>query len=486
MFSLLSEDPKNALVRDRLMRLLDEIRSLKLSTREEYQAEVFSRVNRVLGLGNSMQALAAITAEGPAVVGDLTLNLLRLNQDATDIAGEILHIEDSAAQLYNLAVASQNSLRQQIRERLYASDSRRFIEAFIYDRNLSDVGATIDFNAGVASLPLVEETELKPDISVGPNSDGNIVVGTDALLDGNIETALVFNGTKLELTLSFSSPEIINRLRLELDDYEGLEVTAFTSSPDGTLVEDVLADMAVPSIAINGTYGKYSGDVILDFPPRHAKRVKLVIEDRVGSARIALRSLSVFRRSYQASGELVSKPISSPSGSCVLSVDDLVEDGLTQVTLQVSDDGVHFSNVVPGVVTLPSPFWFKALFERSNRAFEQQQVPLDPAPASVYGLRRSSAVPLGAAVIERTLVLENVNGPVRFRETPLPKSLSVQEGAALLGAGDYAFNEGVLSFPVAKALVTVTYQTSAFGPAALATRKDYYTPLLYQVKFEKV
>jgi len=151
MFSNLIDQPQNQLLRARLDRLVDAVRQLRLPTREEYQAAVYSQVNAVLSLQNGMTPLFPITAEGPAVVGDLVNNFNVLSQDATDIASELLSTEDSAGRLLNLAASSQNALRQQIREAIFASSNGRFVEAFIHGRNLGDYSVSLDFNAGLAT-----------------------------------------------------------------------------------------------------------------------------------------------------------------------------------------------------------------------------------------------------------------------------------------------------------------------------------------------
>lgn len=495
MYSLLRDDPENELLRDRLGRLLGDIRTLQLSTREEYQAEVFSRVNGILALGNHMRPLLPVTAEGPATVGDVTENFARLNQDAIDIASQMQRVETSAAQLYNLAAASQNALRQQIREALYASTARRFVEAFLHGRQLATSSVTVDFNAGVAMLPLVNEAVVTPTMTIGVNSDGTVVTGPEALSDGRIETALVFDGTRLELILTFDKPEIINRLAFELNDYQGLEVTTLTSSPDGSVFEDVLADLGVFSLLLNATTGKYSGDVIVDFPPRHATQVRLVIEDRVDVARIALRALTVSRRQYQDTGTLVTNPIYlAPSAAYRFSTTELDFDPFATIIHQISTDGVHFRSVAPGDVVVASPFWYKALLQRNPQAFDSESVALagtgDLRQTEHYSLRRSSTVPMGAGIMERTLVLENITGPVQLRDVPLPTTFRVQVGSTYLDPDQYTFSGGILSFPPPAApatsipLVTVTYQTSALGAAAVAARQAFYTPLLSDVRFE--
>ena len=89
MFNSLLLDSNDSVIADRLSRLQDSLRGLTLSTREEYQAAVYSMVNTVLNLGDNMQTLTQIRSK-PAIVGDLSQNLTLLNQDSNDIAAEIL------------------------------------------------------------------------------------------------------------------------------------------------------------------------------------------------------------------------------------------------------------------------------------------------------------------------------------------------------------------------------------------------------------
>jgi hypothetical protein len=494
MFSSIFDDPKNEFLRDRLARLSDEISRLELSTREEFLAEIYSRVNRVLAMGTAMQPLVPVTAEGPAKIGDLVDNFTRLNQDGSDIAGHLLRMEDVAASLYNLAATTQNNIRQTVRSRAFASDELRYIEGFVNLNNL-EAGASemVDVNAGIATLPLVQENKLEPVISIGDNSIGEEVVGVDALTDDRIETALQWKGTKLELILTFPKAEIVNRIKLEMDDYQGLEITEFTTSPDGSLVEDVLADVGERSIHLNGISSKYSGDAILDFNPRHCKVLRLVLEDRVDIENIALRSLSVFSRRYQSTGTLASAKINAPSGTILFTTEQLTKSPLTSISHQISYNGVNYSAIVPGsTIPLTSvPFWYRAIFERYSSRFEDASTPVaptnaDPLSNPSYVMVTSNSIPLGGGILERTLHFQTIDGPVPFRESPLPGTLKIQEGSVLLGDNDYAFNNNVLSFADPRGNITVTYQTSSLGQAAISERREFYTPLLKQVVFKKV
>lgn len=493
MFNSVSDDPKNELLQDRLARLADQVRLLELSTREEYQAEVYSRVNAILAMGVGMTPLFPITAEGPAVLGDLIENLSRLNKDGADIAGLILRIEDTAASLYNLAASSQNSLRQQIRELALASNLRRYVEPFVNTQRLDSFTASIDQDAGVAALPLTDETEIVPDtIIVGQNSIGTQTSGAENLTDDRIETAMVWAGEQLELIIRFAKPEIINRLKIEMDDYQGLEIVTLETSPDGTAVEDILAGLGVTGLHLNGIQSKYSGDFILDFDPRHAQSVRIVFQDRVDVANIALRSLQFYRRRYSAAGRLVTTKIDAPTGTVVFTTDQRTTSPLTSITHQISYNGVHFQVIQPGdKITLKSnPFWYGAVLERSSSRFNDAGSPVEPTTADPlastdFVLAQSNFVPLGNGVIERTLYFSSVTGPILLRETPLQNTLVVQEGSVQLDTADYAFAGNILSFDGDRGGITVTYQTSALGPTAIKQREEYYTPLLFQAQFEK-
>jgi hypothetical protein len=493
MFSSIFDDPKNELLRNRLERLADEIAALDLPTREEFLAEVYSRVNQILAIGTDMRPLFPVTAEGPAVLGDIIENFDRLNQDGGDVAGFLLRIEDLAARLYNLAASSQNSLRQQIRERAFAPDDRRYIEAFIHTRNLDVAAAMIDANAGLASLPLAEEVELKPTIVIGDGSIGTQVVGVEALTDSRIETALIWEGSLLELLISFDEPEIVNRLTIAMDDYQGLEIVSLTTSSDGSQTDDILEDLEVSSIHLNGLQSKYSGDIILDFPPRHCKTIRMVIEDRVDVANIALRELSVFSRRYGNTGTVTSKKITGPSGDLTFSTTQLTVPPLTSITHQISYNNASYQALNPGTTFTPTslPFWYRAVLERSSSRFDDAGSPVvltnaDPLESTNYVLNTSNSIPLGGGVLERTLNFATIDGPVAFRETPLPNTLQVQEGSVLLDPTTYTFTNNILSFDTSRGSITVSYQTSALGQAAIGQRKEYFTPLLYEVRFDKV
>jgi hypothetical protein len=490
MFNDQISDVNQTLVDARIARIKTTLRALSESTLEDYQVAVYSNVNAVLNLGNHMHPLTNISPEGPAAIGDLTDNLTSLNNDAMDIAQVLLATETSAAQLFNLAAATQNQLRQAIREVFYESDVCRYIEAFLNSQNIAaGASASIDYNSGQATLPMTNETILKPtSIVSGSNSDpAGTMTNLSALLDGSVESCMVFAGAFLELIVTFGTPAILNRIQLELDDYEGLELTTLTSSPDGIIFDDVLADLGETHQVLNGTSGKLSGDVILDFPPRYVSQLRLVINDRINVGRIALRSLTFSQRSYGTSADLTSTLIKAPLGSVQFSTDQDTWGAFTTLVHQISTNGVHFSVITPGlVITVSQPFYYKVSLQRVPGAFSDTSSPIaDPSQSTLYALTGSTSTDLGNGILQRTLVFSSISGPVTLRETPIPGTFQVSEGAAGLDSSNYSFSNGILSFPIEKYNISMTYQTSSLGLAALLEREGYYTPILREFCFEK-
>src|ERR1019366_7826115 len=232
-----------------------------------------SALNAVLSLGNNITPLFPVAREGPAIAGDLNDNFQILNQDAQAIIKQLLGTENDAETLFNLFASPPNNLRQTIREAVYTSGSRRYVEEFISNTKLGTCSAAVDFNAGVVSLPLVSETCLQPtsiDLGVACVGDPKKLVGTtDLLLDGLTETSMTWTGSRLELVFNFKTIQILNRFRIDLAGYQGLVVEEFSSSPDGVLREDLLAELPPSSRSLDGSSGKFSGDWIADFDPRH-------------------------------------------------------------------------------------------------------------------------------------------------------------------------------------------------------------------------
>jgi hypothetical protein len=440
---------------------------------------------------DAMQPLNQVRSR-PAVVGDLTQNLTSLNQDSNDIAAEMLRIEGNAGDLYNLAAASQNALRQLIRQAIYTSNQQLFVEPFISAAGLQPgYTATLDTNAGSASLPLSKQTQLTPVFTIGVNGTGTGVNAVSLLSSTTVGTSFQWLGPELELILSFASPATVNRLQIVLDTYDGLEITSLTSSPDGMVFNDVLASLNQPTLVMDATSGKCSGDVIIDFPPVIAQQMRIVISCRSGQPGFGLRSVAAFTRAYQSAATLVTNPIYLGAPQVDFSVSQLVSSPYTSITHQISADGVNFTTVKPGVLSVSSPFWYQVALGRSNSAFNQQGSSLLPilstaAANNPFTIVSQSTVPLANGMVEQTIVLSSVTGPVVFQDAPLAASLTIQVGSLYMAAANYTLAGSTLTFAANQSLVTITYQTSALGAAALASLKSYYSPLLFEARFQAI
>jgi hypothetical protein len=481
------------LLNARLAQAAASLRGTPVTTREDLLATVYSTLNAVLALGNNLTPLLPVAREGPAIAGDLNGNFRILNQDAQAIIKQLLGTENDAATLFNLFASTQNNLRQTIRQMIYTSGSRRYVEKFISNTKLGACTAAVDFNAGVVALPLVQEMFIQPDsIDFGVACVGTLGDGTtDLLLDGLTETSMTWVGSRLELVFNFNTIRILNRFRIDLAGYQGLIVEEFSSSPDGVIREDLLADLQPSSQSLDGSSGKFSGDWIADFDPRHCSQVRLIIADRVGRS-IALRNIQFSQRRVSASGQVQSQKITQPLGAVVFRAVQHTADKLTSVTHQVSTDNIHYQSVAPGqALTLDVPYWYRALLTRLDSNFDQAAAPVDMPGAdqglnSDYNLQNTATTDLGGGIIERTLNFSTITGPVQLEETPLEGTLVIFDGAVPMAAGLYTVINNKISFTGAQSGIMIRYQTSAFARAGLPARKDFYSPYLFEVRFERL
>src|ERR1035437_3466684 len=195
------------LLNARLAQAAASLRGTPVTTREDLLATVYSALNAVLSLGNNVTPLLPVAREGPAIAGDLNGNFQILNQDAQAIIKQLIGTENDAATLFNLFASTQNNLRQTIRQMIYTSGSRHYVEEFISNTKLGACTAAVDFNAGVVALPLVQELFIQPDsIDFGVACVGALGEGTtDLLLDGLTETSMTWTGSRLELVFNFNT-----------------------------------------------------------------------------------------------------------------------------------------------------------------------------------------------------------------------------------------------------------------------------------------
>jgi hypothetical protein len=488
------------IIQNRLARLQNVLRSFIAYTQVDYQAEVYSTVNKVLNLGNKMTPPFVFAKETPAIIGDITTNLGNLNNDGQDIAAEVSSIETTLAQFYNLTAGVQNTLRQSIREQIYRSIATEYIEAFVNDRQIqSGYTANFDFNAGVATTPLTSDTLTIPtDIIIGPSSIGtsNTSYNPMQLLNptNQVTNLVTWNGSQVELQISFSNPTAINRLIIHQDNYEGLEIVSLNSSPDGIFFDPIDAELFPSDLTLDAKSGKYSGDAIIDFNPRNVSVLKLVIADLIGQGFIALRGIETHQILYAEAGQFTTNPITTPTGIVTFNTSQRIYNQLTSILHQLSYDGVNFQVIQPGqVITLTSsPFWYRAQFSRIAAGFSGLASPLFTGnigtnPSVNYVLGNITSTNLNGGILQRNIIFTTVTGAIALNETPIPGTLSVYYGAVLQTSSAYTFTDDVLTLTsLPQSNVTLRYQTSTLGTAGLVSLENYFAPYLFSSSFERV
>lgn len=491
------------IILNRLARVGNALRSLVAYTQVDYQAAVYSAVNGVLNLGNQMTPPAFFAGETPAIIDDITTYLNNLNNDGQDIAAEIASIETQIAQYYNLSAGVQNSLRQTIREQVFASTSTQWIEDFVNAQQLQPGYTTnLDFNAGVATSTLTTEVVSNPtNIITGPSSESstataNLNYDANQLLNptGSVTNVVTWNGEQLELQLQFPTPTPINRLIIHQDNYEGLAITSLSSSPDGIFFDPIDAELFPTDLTLDAQSGKYSGDAIIDFSPRSVSVMKLVITDLIGQGFIALRGIETHLLTFAASGQFTSNPITTPTGIVNFQTSQRLYTGLTTIVHQLSYDGVNFQVITPGqtIILASSPFWYRAQLSRDTSAFTTAASPLsapngDPTVSPNYVLGQVTSTNLSSGVLQRNIAFTSVSGVIQLNESPVPGTLSVYFGSVLQPSTAYTFSNNILTLnSLPQNNVTVRYQTSTFGTAGLSGLQSYFSPYLFDATFENV
>jgi hypothetical protein len=488
------------IIQNRLARLQSVLRSYVAYTQVDYQAKVYSVVNQVLNLGNNMLPAFTIAGETPAIIGGIETNLQNLNNDAQDVAAELLDIENQLAQFFNLSAGIQNTLRQSLREQIYRSTNTEFIEDFVNDFQLqSGYTVSIDFNAGVATNTLVADKVMNPaSIITGPSSvsstsTANTSYNPMGLLNptNQVDNLVTWSGSTLELQLMYTTPTPINRLIIQQDNYQGLQISSLTSSPDGIYFDEIDAELFDSDLNLGAQSGKYSGDSIIDFNPRSISVLKIVFQDLIGQGFIALRGISTHQRQYNSSALFTTNPISVPTGTVLFNSSQRIYDQLTSITHQLSYDGAHFQVIQPNTeIALASiPFWYRAQLNTLPSGFNTAASPLfaangDPSLSGNYVLGNITTTDLGAGVLLRNIVFTTVTGPIILNDVPIPGTLAIYYGSVLQTTSAYTFSNNTITLNSSQSNVTVRYQTSALGPAGLGALQQYFSPYLFEVTFE--
>jgi hypothetical protein len=483
MFNDIIADSENIILVSRLQRAIPSLAAANYSTLEEYQTAIYSVVNFVLALQNAMQPLKNIKGGTPALIGDLSGNVGNLSNDITDTISYLAGVESNVANLFNLGELSQNTIRQNIRTQIYNNNSKFYTENFIDNSNIQSNTAVIDTQSGMAYLPMSSQLQQAFSVALGTSSIGLTTNSLANLVDGLVDTTFVWNGNTLELILTFSAATIVNRLSLDLDTYDGLVITSFTASPDGTTYNDILESLDVSDVSMNATSGKYSGAIILDFPPQYALTLKLVINNVIGTNVIALRNIFLYARQYSSSGQLTSTLIENPIGNVTFSTEQLVPTS-TNIVHQYSYDNVHFINFVPGAVNFTQAYWYRALLSRTSLSTATNGLASSLPNSSNYQVSTYSSLNLGSNITQSTIAFSVVSGPVVLGDIPLPKSLVVQVGSVILNTNQYTFLDNTVTLSATQYNVTIVYQTVGLNSQILSSLQNYLTPILTEYTFE--
>jgi hypothetical protein len=106
----------------------------------------------------------------------------------------------------------------------------------------------------------------------------------------------------------------------------------------------------------------------------------------------------------------------------------------------------------------------------------------DPSLNPAYTLQSTATTDLGGGIIERTLNFSAISG----EETPLDGTLVVFNGTVPVSAALYSVVSNLITFTAPQTGILIRYQTSAFARAGLPARKNFYSPLLFKVRFERL
>lgn len=496
MYSDLYSKNWNQIFQYRLDAIRQKISSLQYPTKEEYQADVVSMLNTLIRFQDQMQPLLGITRETPALIGSIQDNLDLLNGDVSAIAAQLLDTEQTAAGLLNLYAATQISLRQRLRQMLYASTSTNFWQPFVGGDLIDQHTCDVDLNAGIVSLPVASQVmQTLTSVRIGPTSVGTLLATSSLtnLIDNQPQTVFEWEGTRLELIFEFPVGTILNRMSIESHDYAGVIVEEISCSPDGVYHEDALEEVPSNFLTVDASSNKFSGQYVVDFTPKETAYLKLVLIDCVGAKSINLRGISFFTRQFSNTGYVNFTPVQLQAGDYQFDASALTTDQLTTIQHQTSDDGAKYRVIYPGtVLPVKGTFWYRVFFQRNDQDFAQDQNPfvsgvqdLASGP-SFTATAPSVTTDLGGGIYQREVPLDTVAGPIRIKDRCVEGTMQVSVAGAALAAGDFSFNTGILtlkSLPVST--VVLRYQTSLAGQQNFNARKPYYSPYLYEAKFTK-
>jgi len=217
--------------------------------------------------------------------------------------------------------------------------------------------------------------------------------------------------------------------------YQGLSVESMISTPDGVEQDDILVSLPSDLVSMDGDSGKFSGNWIAFFEPRHVKQLRLLLHSELMTSGIQLRNLDCSQRKYSNSGFFVTDPITAPSGRALFSASSSTVNNLTSLSHQISYDGNCFTAIAPGdILSVGSQFWYKAAFNRLDANFASAAVPLAqpgaaPAASPNYTVSSAQTVDLGGGIVSRAIVFSAWSAAADLGEIPLA-------GTAILYTGN--------------------------------------------------
>jgi hypothetical protein len=486
-------DSINSLLQDRLNRAITTLRGLSFPTREEYQAAVYSVINQIINNGYGMSKLPLINAYTPAKIGDYEDPLTVLNNDGIDSINELNRVENLLSQYYNSTVASENTLRQVIRDSMNSSSQTRFYEGFINSSHInSNSTGAIDVNAANYSAAISSTTVLSPTIAIGPASVGSIGLGTLSQLSStNPLTYFSWLGSTLELIFTFPTPTPLNRIYIKQYNYGDLGITNLVSTPDGTYTQDILAELGVSVLLCDITSNKSSGESNIDFSPKSCGTLTMTIKDQTGLGVINLDWVQLIQRKFNSSAVLNSTQIMAPLGAVLFSAESIIEAPYTTISHQVSFDGTSYQGLTPGdsIVIPGSSYWYRGILTTNTSLISSSGASLTSissiSPSTNYSLSSMNSTALGNNLVEKTLVFNNINGPILILDPIILDTLYVQQGASILSSSHYTLSSGTLTLDSTYSNVTIAYQTNA-SSNSITSLLNYFSPILVSYLFEEI
>lgn len=483
-------DPQANLLTNRLARVIDTIRNLTAATKEEYQAEIYTQINKIVANGYNAAKVPYIAGQTPAKIDDFDDAITVLDEDASDIISEVLDVENSAATYYNLSAAANNELRQNIRSGINASTQNRFIETFINQSQISSTDGTVDFSSGSYSPNVTSTVVLSPVISIGSKAVGSGDLTTLNSTDQTVYFSWI--GSVLELIFTFSKPTAINRLVLNQYDYKDLSITSLTSTPDGSVVQDLLEELNVSYISCGVTANKSLGDTTVDFNPKSCLALRILIKDNSGSGVINLNSITLNQQIFSSSSTLISNLIGAPTGTVRFKASSITQEPYSVISHYISYDGTSYSVITPDqVIIMPTGttgYYFKCIVSRNESLISQSGTftgnGLDPSSSAFYSLQTVTTNILGNNIIEKNLLFNNISGAVIITDAVIPNTFYIQLGSTIVPKSSYQFLNGTLTFTGTVNNVTVVYQTNA-DVSSVASLLQYFGSRLVQYSFER-